>query len=199
VFDQPQAWNTANSGQASATVTRNRLILSINEDGPLAISSLRSQPGMGDFYAEATATISLCSGKDQYGMLFRAASLQDYYRLIVNCSGESRLERVRAGEKYILNDWLASGDIPLGAPAQVKLGVWVAGQEMRVFLNDHFQFSQTDPVFSNGTIGFFAYASGKTPVTVSFSDLAAYSVQYVSPTPTLTPTRTPVPTWTLIP
>ena len=195
-FDQPKLWNTASSDQASATVTRNRLVLSISGSGPLSISSLRSQPEVGDFYAEATVTISLCSGKDQYGMVLRAAPGENYYRFIVNCSGQSHLERVRAGMSYPLSDWLSSGDVPLGAPAQVKLGVWAVGREMRVFVNDHFQFGQFDPVFSSGTIGFFIYASGQTPVTISFSDLSVYSVFYISPIPTLTPSRTPIPSRT---
>ena len=91
---------------------------------------------------------------------------------------------------YPLLDWLSSGDAPLGVPAQVKLGVWVAGKEIRVFLNDNYQFSQSDPVFSTGTIGFFAYANGKTPVTISFSNLSVYSVFYIAPPPSPIPSRT---------
>jgi hypothetical protein len=160
---------------------------------------MRNQPVLGDFYAQAVVDISLCSGKDQYGMIFRAAGDGNYYRLTANCSGQLRLERVRAGEIYPLLDWLSSGDAPTGAPAQVNVGVWAVGREMRVFLNDHYQFSMFDPVFSSGTLGFFIFASGQTPVTVSFSDLSVYSVFYVSPIPsltpiiTLTPSRTPTP------
>jgi hypothetical protein len=192
-FDQPELWNTANTESASAAVTRNQLVLSISGLGPLSIASLRSQPETGDFYAEAMVDISLCSGKDQYGMLFRASGSADYYRFAINCSGGLRLERLRAGETYPLNDWLASGDAPFGAPAQVKIGVWAVGREMRVFLNDHYQVSVLDPVFSSGTIGFFIFASGQNPVTISFSNLSVYSVFYVPPTPT------PVPSWTPIP
>ncbi len=190
-FTQPALWDMPSSAQASATLARNRLLLSINGSGPLRVISLRSQPVLGDFYAEAMVDISLCSGTDQYGMLFRATSRNDYYRFVVNCSGQARLERLRGGETYPLLDWLSSGDAPLGAPAQVKMGVWAVGRELRVFLNDHFQFSQTDPVFTNGTLGFFIYAGGQTPVTVSFSDLSVYSVFYISPTPSLTPSNTP--------
>jgi hypothetical protein len=191
-FDQPELWNTSNSELVSATVTRNRLILSLSEPGPLSIVSLRSQPQVGDFYAESLVDISLCSSKDQYGMVFRATSVGNYYRFTVNCSGQVRLERVRAGEIYPLLDWLSSGDAPIGAPTQVKISVWAVGREMRVFLNDHYQFSQFDPVFSSGTIGFFIYASGKAPVTISFSELSVYSVFYFSPMPSLTPTLTPI-------
>jgi len=192
-FDQPALWNTANSESASAAVTRNQLVLSISGPGPLSIASLRSQPETGDFYAEAMVDISLCSGKDQYGMLFRASGSANYYRFAINCSGQLRLERLRAGETYPLNDWLSSGDAPFGAPALVKIGVWAVGREMRVFLNDHYQVSVLDPVFSSGTIGFFVFASGQNPVTISFSNLSVYSVFYVPPTPT------PVPSWTPIP
>jgi len=88
-FDQPAIWNTASSAQASALLSNNRLVLSINEPGPLYITSLRSQPVAGNFYAEATAILSLCSGNDQYGMLFRAGGSVDYYRFVLNCNGRS--------------------------------------------------------------------------------------------------------------
>jgi hypothetical protein len=198
-FDRPELWDTVHSQQASAMVAGNRLLLSISDPGPLSILSLRSQPVVNDFYAEARVDISLCSGKDQYGMLFRASGNQDFYRFTINCNGQVRAERVRAGETYPLIDWLSSSDASLGAPAQVRLGVWAAGREIRVFLNDHYQFSVPDPVFSAGTIGFFVYANGQTPVTVSFSDLSVYSVSYSPPTPTsmqssaIPPSSTPNP------
>lgn len=189
-FDQPEVWDTASSAQASAAVTRGQLVLSINDPGPLTIASLRNQPELGDFYAEATVNISLCSAKDQYGMLFRAAPGGNYYRFSVDCSGQMRVERVGSAVSYPLLDWLPSGDAPAGAPAEVKLGVWADEREMRFFLNDHFQISVTDPTFASGTLGFFVYANGQTPVTVSFSDLSVYSVAYDLPTPS------PIPSWT---
>jgi hypothetical protein len=195
-FDQPDVWNTSSSEQASAKLARNQLVLSINEPGPLSITSLRSQPEVGDFYAEAQVVINLCSGQDQYGMILRAAPGGNYYRFTINCNGQERLEVVRNGETYPLTDWLSSGDVSMGAPAQVKVGVWAAGREIRLFLNDHYQFSLIDPVFSSGTIGFYIYASGQTPITISFSNLAVYSVFYISPTSTAAPPQTPAPSLT---
>ncbi len=192
-FDRPDLWNTSTSAQASAIVTRNRLVLSFSGQGPLSVLSLRSQPLLDDFYAEATVDVSLCSSNDQYGMLFRAAPGMNYYRFAVNCNGQVRLERSHNGSTYPIQDWVASGDATFGAPAHVKLGVWVVGNEMRAFLNDNYQFSVRDPLFRSGSIGFFIYASGKTSVTASFSDLLVYSVSYIPPTPTATPTRTPKP------
>jgi hypothetical protein len=192
-FNQPAEWDTASSALASAEVTRKQLILSITGAGPLTIISRRSGPVLGDFYAEATVDISLCGGKDTYGMLFRASSGEDYYRVTLTCGGQARGERIRAGESYPLNEWLTSSDVPIGAPGQVKLGVWAAGKEMRVFLNDHYQFDLLDPVFSEGSIGFFGFAGGQDPLTVSFSDLSVYSVSYIPPTPSPFPTPSPAP------
>jgi hypothetical protein len=192
-FDQAGLWSTATSAQAGAVVARNRLSLAFNGQGPLSVISLRSQPRLDDFYAEATADVSMCGAKDAYGMLFRAEPGMNYYRLAVNCNGQVRLERSQNGSTYPIQDWLESSNATFGAPAHLTLGVWVVGNEIRAFLNDNFQFSVRDPLFRSGSIGFFVYAAGKTSITASFSDLLVYSVDYTPPTPTATPTRTPKP------
>jgi hypothetical protein len=193
-FNDPAFWDTSGSADASAILANNRLVLSITQPGPLSIASRRNQPSAGDFYAEATANLSLCSGSDQYGMLFRAGNSADFYRFALTCNGQERLDRVSGGVTYPLVNWLASNDVPLAAPAQIKLGVWADGKEIRLFLNDNYQFSLTDPIFSSGGFGFFAFASSKSPVTISFSDLSVYSISYILPTPSLVPSLTPHPT-----
>lgn len=194
-FDQPEFWDTAESNTASAIIDRNRLTLAVNQPR-VAVVSLRKEPRLGDFYAEMTADLSLCRAKDQYGLLLRILSDGDYYRYAINCSGQVRLERVRSGQPYPLQDWLPSGDAPPGAPAEVKMGVWAVGSEMRFFLNDRYQFTVRDPLFRQGTLGVFVKSEDASPVTVSFSELIVYAVSYASPTPTATPSRTPTPTRT---
>jgi len=192
-FDNPDLWSTSVASWASATVTRNLLILSISGPGPISIASLRSQPTLGDFYADATVTLFLCDPTDQFGMIFHAAPGDNHYRFVVRCDGQARLERSLSGSRSPLLDWQPSGDAPSAVPAEVKLGVWADGSEMRFFLNDNYQFTAHDPLLPTGTLGFFAYASGATPITASFSDLSVYSVSYVSPTPSLTPSMTSIP------
>lgn len=191
-FSEADLWSTNTSGNASARVENNRLTLSLTS-GRLTVTSLRREPNLFDFYAEATASTSLCRGEDAYGILFRADSGGSYYRFSLSCSGNVRFERSRGGILDLLQKWTPSSDAPPGAPGEVRIGVWASGNEMRLFLNGHLQFSLRDPVQRSGTLGFFAYASSTTPVIVSFSNLEVYSVMYLSPTPTLTPTKTPVP------
>jgi hypothetical protein len=199
VFDQPGLWSTSGTAYNGATVIRNQLLLSISGQGPLTIISLRSQPTLTDFYAEATVKLNLCGGKDQIGMLFRAALGNNHYRFVVSCDGQTRLERMVSGSLMPLNAWLPSGDAPIAAPSEVKIGVWASGSEMRFFLNDHLQFTFRDSYLHSGTFGFFAYVNGAAPLNAAFSDLSVYSVAYVSPTPSLTPSRTPTLTRTPIP
>jgi len=195
-FNQADLWNISESPNSYAVIKHNRLVLSIAEKGPISQLSMRSKPAVGDFYAEATATISLCAGKDQYGMIFRADPNGNHYRFVISCDGAVRLERSTSGVHIPLRDWLPTGDAPTGAPADVKLGVWAVGNEMRFFLNDQYQFSFSDSARRSGMLGFFVYINGTDPITVSFSDLSVYSVSYVSPTPSPIPSITPLPSRT---
>jgi hypothetical protein len=195
-FDQPNLWNTPPSTDASAIITRNQLVLSITGQGPVSLLSLRSQPELADFYAEVTIKVSICAGKDQFGMVFRAAGGNNYYRFSVSCDGAVRFFRTYNGTNSPMGEWETTGDAPTGAPAEVKLGVWAAGNDLRFFLNDHLQLETRDPVFHFGSLGLFVYVNGTDPITASFSNMSVYAVSYASPTPSPTPTRTPIPSRT---
>jgi hypothetical protein len=62
------------------------------------------------------------------------------------------------------------------------------GNEMRLFLNGRYQFTVVDPSFPTGALGVFVRSTAETPVTVTFSDLTVYEVNYTLPT------KTPIPT-----
>jgi len=190
-FDQPEFWATASSEDARAVIEQNRVLLAANPG--FAILTLRSEPLLADFYAEVTVRLSLCRDKDQYGMVFRAQSRADYYRYAVNCNGQARLQRVRNGEAVPLQDWTFSSDAPPGAPGEVKLGVWVVGTEMRLFLNDRHQFTSRDPVLGYGTLGLFILSGGATEESASFSELVVYQASYTAPASSPTPVFTPTP------
>jgi hypothetical protein len=183
-FTDPDEWDTAVSDEGSASVSRERLTLAVQPG--VYMVSLQRQMVLGNFYAEITARPSLCRGADEYGFLVRA-SATTYYRFSLTCNGQARAERISVSKRYILHEPVMSGDVPPGAPGEVRIGVWAAGSELRLFLNGRFQFSFTDKNISSGSVGVFARAVGETPVTVTFSDLDVRSVEYFPPT------RTPAP------
>jgi hypothetical protein len=192
-FSDPQAWSqakTAGDGGNNVIINRNQLTLAVNAP-PAFIFSARQALLLTNFYAEATVRVNRCLGDDAYGLLFRSQGDFYAYRFILNCKGEARVERMRSGEIVRLLDWAPSGATPLGAPGEVKMGVWASGAEMRLFLNGHYQFSVVDTLFSNGALGFFVNAASEGGMNISFSDLTVSDVSYVSPTPTVTPSKTP--------
>jgi hypothetical protein len=183
-FSRSSTWDTAASDQGSASISRDRLTL-VAHPG-IYITSLQRDIVAGDFYAEITARPSLCRGADEYGFLVRA-NPSTYYRFSLTCNGRAHAERISLRERHDLHEPVVSGDVPPGAPGEVRIGVWAAGPELRLFLNERYQFSINDLNLSSGTVGVFAHAAGDTPVTVTFSDLVVRSADYVPPTRTPNP------------
>jgi hypothetical protein len=196
-FSDPSLWTLANTAANTIIVDRNRLTLAANS-APMALFTLRTNTLLTNFYAEVNVSVNRCEGNDSYGLLFRSAGQYYGYRIALACNGQLRLDRLR-GETIPLQNWLPSGDAPPGAPSEVRIGVWVSGVEMRVLLNGHYQFSVIDPLFANGTLGFFVDAKSAAGMNISFSDLIVREVFYLSPTPTMTPSNTPKPTRTKSP
>jgi hypothetical protein len=121
-------------------------------------------------------------------LLLRASTAQDFYRLLLNCRGQLRLDRVKEARSLVLQDWLPSGQVPPGAMLPVRLGVWAMGSELRIFVNGIFQFAARDPLWPSGRVGLYARASGDTPLTVSFSNLQVQAIDTAR-----VPTATPIP------
>jgi hypothetical protein len=185
-FSSSAVWNVAASDQASVAVDGNRLTIAV-QPGVVPVASFRRGQVFSDMYAEITAQPSLCQGADDYGMVFRAPNNVAYYRFALACNGTAGAERISLSSARVLQPPLASGDVPAGAPGQVRLGVWAAGQEFHFFLNGRYQFSAIDKSYPAGAIGVFAHAAGTSPVTVVFSDLEVYSVTYKPPPTPLAP------------
>ena len=196
-FDSAISWNTASSDAGSVSVSRNRITVAVKAPETV-LFSLRSEPLLGDFYVEITAHPALCRGADSYGLLFRANGL-DSYRYALACDGTVRLELKKAYNRpRVLAGPAFSGDAPPGSPSEVRMGVWAVGAEMRFFLNGRYQFTITEPSFQAGTLGVFVEsAESSSAATVTFSELVVQSVSYISPTPTITPSKTPIPTSTV--
>ncbi|HND48968.1 MAG TPA: hypothetical protein PLQ75_09845 [Anaerolineales bacterium] len=183
-FSSPFDWDVVTSNDASAVMQDNRLTLAVQSQ--VYMTSLRHDTLLTDYYAEITAQPSLCKGEDSYGFLIRADG-GSYYRFALACDGTVRAERVSNSVRLVLQKPIPSGDVPPGAPGNVRIGVWIVGNEMRLFLNGRFQFSINDPSFPIGTVGVFVRSAGETATIVSFSDLVIQEVDYIPPTPTATP------------
>lgn len=183
-FSSASAWDTAVSDQGSAAISRNRLTLAAQPG--VYLVSMNREAAFGDFYAEITARPSLCRGGDSYGIIIRSTG-DSFYRFTLTCNSMVSAERIRSSVRLLMQEPIPSGDAPPGAPGEARIGIWAVGNEMRLFINDRFQLSITDPSSPSGAIGVFVRGAGDTPVSVTFSDLTVYDVDYIPPT------RTPIP------
>lgn len=174
-FEDDTQWSTTRSAAGSVAYGKNELTLAVSEPGGSLIS-FRKTPDLRNFYLEIDALPSLCRGADTYGLLWRSASAQDFYRLLLNCNGQIRMERVKDGRFVVIHDWMNSGQLMPGGLLRSRIGVAAEGKEFSVFINDVFQFSFQDPVFEHGALGVFARSQGDTPLTVSFSNLQIYDI-----------------------
>lgn len=182
-FSDESLWDTAVSDQGSATIGADRLALAVQPGVYLA--SMRRDLTLSNFHAEITVRLSLCRGEDSYGIIIRSSGTS-FYRFILSCNGQMRAERILGGIRLPIQDPIPSGDAP-GAPGEVRIGIWASGGEMRLFLNDRYQFSVFEKSIPSGAFGVFARSAGSNPVSVTFSDLKVYEVDYAAPTATPNP------------
>jgi len=183
-FSDPSVWDIATSDQASADINENRLILSAQSK--VYMLSLRDNLTVDNYYVEITARPGLCRGNDSYGLLVRANAVA-YYRFSLSCNSNVFAERISVGKRELLQSPLPSGDVPRGAPGEVRIGVWAVGSELRLFLNGRYQFGISNTSYPSGTIGVFVNSAGDTPAIVSFSRLTLQEVDYSFPTMTPKP------------
>jgi len=184
-FSDDSPWDTAASDHGSAAIGMNRLSLAAQPG--YYLSSMRRELPLTDFYAEITAHPSLCTGDDNYGVIARGVG-SSFYRFVLTCDGQIRAERISGGTRLPIQEPVPSGDA-VRPPGEVRIGLWAVGEEMRLFLNDRYQFSIRDPKFPIGAFGVFVRSTGEEPVSITFSDFEVYDVSYTLPT--RTPLGTP--------
>jgi len=174
-FSTGEGWPLLTSSRGNVALGKNTLALTVLEPRA-AVSSVRSGTFFSNFYLEITAKTSLCSGEDQYGILFRVVSQVDFYRFALSCDGQTRLDRLYGGTASSPQPWMFTSSVPAAPSSTVRLGIWAVGKEMRFFINDQYQFTAMDSLHPSGAIGVFARSAGDTAMTVNFSDLSVYEV-----------------------
>lgn len=174
-FADTSQWGTSRMAAGSVAYGRGELTLAVSQ-AKGSLLSLRKTPQLYNFYAEIDTLPSLCRDGDAYGLLIRAGSSEDFYRILLNCAGQVRMERVKNSKNALLYDWMVSGQLQPGGMLRARLGVAARGPDLDVYVNDVYQFSVKDPVFTSGVVGVFARAAGDTPLTVNFSNLVIYSL-----------------------
>lgn len=175
-FSSNTNWSPAQNNSGKVSVGGSELTITLLEPEAYVFTT-RSEPVLNDFYLEVTLHPGLCSGEDEYGLLFRMTPPSAFYRLGLTCNGGIRLDRILGGTAGSPQPWIRTASVPPGALTSSKVGVLARGENIQVFVNDDFQFEVNDPMLQSGVIGFFARSESQTAMTVTASDLVVYSAE----------------------
>ncbi|HOE69962.1 MAG TPA: hypothetical protein PLE10_03940 [Brevefilum sp.] len=174
-FSDERLWGIQQSPAGNIAFGTQNLTLAIaRAETSLTSSSEHTLPE--DFYLEITVQPSLCEPEDQIGLLFWQQSEGDFYRLLVDCAGQVRLEVIQEGVTTVLQNWGTGPGIQPGALSSNRLGLWVSRGTFHLYINDAFQFEQRVASHRQGNLGVYARTVSGCAMTVRFSDLEIFQV-----------------------
>jgi hypothetical protein len=161
-FKDDSQWYTFETEQTRFEIEDNALVMTAKRSNSYENWSM-AWPVLTDFYLEITGTTDdSCSGKDRYGMIFRAPDPEQGYLVGISCDGSYRV-RTWDGENFEeLLGWQASEYILTGANQTNRLGVMADGSKLSVYINGHLVDEVEDDTYSKGKFGTFI-ASENTP------------------------------------
>ncbi len=132
----------------------------------------------GNVYAEATANIGSCSGKDASGLALRIGgdAYDRGYALELSCDGAYRIRKfidVETPPKTVV-DWTTAEAIKQGPNASNRIGFLAEGNTLSAFANGSLLGQVDDNDLVAGTFGLFANAASTAGLTVVFDDFALW-------------------------
>ena len=134
----------------------------------------------GNLYAEVTAEVGECSGKDAIGLAVRVDpdNRNSGYTLEFSCDGSYRIRKLVAGTIQTLLEWTSSDLILSGPDTTNVLGFLAQGTTLTVFANGEILNSVEANAFFKGNFGLFSDASSTPGLTIYFDD---FKLWYINP------------------
>jgi len=175
-FTDDSLWQTPQGASGNVAFGVQNLTLAVARPST-QLFSLSEHETPENFALEITLQTSICEQDDQSGIVFWHQSNNDFYRLLINCAGEIRLDLVQNGQNYVLHDWEQAAQMQVAAPAVNRLTLWVYQGRFQLFINDVFQFEEGIAADRSGKLGLFARTISGDAMTVRFCDLKIYRVE----------------------
>jgi len=175
-FSDEDLWETQQSSVGNIAYGAQNLSLAVASPNT-SLTSLSQHNLPENFYLELTIQPTLCQPPDQMGVLFWYLSGSDYHRMLVDCSGQVRLELIQGGQSFVLQDWQTGQRVQPGPLSANRLGLWVSQGQFQLYINDVLQFNRSIATNRSGGLGLFARTISGSTMTVRFSDLQIYTIE----------------------
>ncbi len=176
-FENASHWTPYESERAKAEVRDGKFFYTMHVNDSLADWTV-SGLSISSFYLEINAyTPSECSGKDRYGVIFRAPYPGEGYLLNLSCDGQFRLVTISSSGVGGLVPWTSHSAI-LAGPNQVnRIGIWADRKTIAIYINGIAVAGLQDDTYTQAGKFGLSIASENTPnFTVAFDDLAFWTI-----------------------
>lgn len=176
-FDSSANWYTYDSGSSRAEVRDGKFYYTMTEATGRVHWSLSGKKA-GSFYMEVTVqTPEECSGKDSYGIIFRAPDTSQGYLLAFSCDGSYQVSTWVNGTITYPIPWKTSAVILAGPNQTNRLGIRANRELLTVYANGVALNTAADQTFlASGRFGFFISAETTPNFTVGFDDMMLWAL-----------------------
>jgi hypothetical protein len=163
--------NTKFSGNGS------ELLLTSISPGPNDEWGMANISPLKDFYLEVIfKTQSQCSGLDRYGVIVRAPDPNQGYVFGFSCDGRYRLF-IWDGSRYqAIQEWKSSPLIKDGPNQTNRLGIYLDGDQIKLYANGKLLSEYTDTTFAEGRFGVFIGADQTQNFTVALEEVIFWKI-----------------------
>ena len=153
-MDNPaRRWYMVNEAEARFEASDGRLVMYAYDLSWTNYWGLSAYPALTDAYLEGVfITGPECRGRDRYGFIVRAPSPQFGIVVLVSCGGEYLVFRWD-GEYNVLQNWTRTDAINTGPNQTNRLGVWMEGNTLKIYINRRLVGQVTDNVYTQGRFG----------------------------------------------
>lgn len=152
-MDNADHWYLLDTANTKFTEGDGRLVMTSIKPGGGEEWDISTRPSLDDYYMQATfITGDACSGLDRYGLLVRAPVPEKGYVFEFTCDGHYRLY-VWDGSYHAIQEWTSAAAIKTDPNQTNVMGIWLKGDDIRLYANSYKLAEFTDDTFDHGQFG----------------------------------------------
>lgn len=171
-FDNPSYWLQDDNADFVVKLQDNKLQYTKKADNNYSLWTA-SWKTIQDFYLEIVAQVpGACSGKDEWGMLFRTPEATKGHLFTITCDGYFRMRVWDGSDMDTIVNRTQSEHINTGSGAINRLGIMAIDEEIKIYVNGFFLATVNSNKFDMmGPYGITINAVDTADLTVHFSEL----------------------------
>lgn len=166
-------WFLLDTANTKFSAGNNNLTLTALNTGQTEEWGIANVSPLKDFYLEIKfTTTEKCVGLDRYGVIVRAPDPNQGYIYGFSCDGRYRLYKWDGKKYQALQEWKNSPNINAGPDQTNRLGIYLIGDNLKLYANGKLLSEYTDDTFSEGRFGVFVGAEETKNFTVLMEEAA---------------------------